>query len=176
MVEDSATELRARLDFAQELLAETRHQRDTLEAHLAEAGAAQKELRELLLRQQELLISSDHERHGAVPLSGAQSGHDLHQRRVEVDDEPDHDSLQLPVESGVPGAPREPTLVEWWRDIDRTRRLGASLLLSALVSAAFAFGLHFALLGHFIEPSLRLGYIFGLTALALFILGVGLLF
>jgi hypothetical protein len=82
----------------------------------------------------------------------------------------------LPAAGGSGPDPREPTLGEWWRDIDRLRRLGASLVLSAVVSFTAAAGFHFLLAAHLISPFFRLGYIFALLGIVLLIAGIGMLF
>jgi len=169
MPQDSVEGLRSRLELVQQLLDETRRERDHLEAQLADAAAAQRELRALLLRQQEQLMNSQN------AVSPAQAAQTMHAARVDPFAGLGDLGAGLPVESTGPG-PREPTLREWWRDIDRPRRLGASFVLSSLASGALAIVLHFALVGHLIEPSLSLGYIFGLFGLVLFVIGVGLLF
>jgi len=133
------------------LLAEVRHQRDALERQLAVAEAAQRDLRQLLLGRQPPPVE-----YGPGPMAGVGDG-----------DAPD----------GQPAIePREPTLGEWWRDIDRMRRLGASLILSAIVSFIAALGFHFLLAAHLIDPVFRLGYIFAVLGILLFIAGAGMLF
>jgi hypothetical protein len=147
--DQNVAELQARVATLEERLADARRERDTLQAQLAEADSAQRDLRLLLLSQQGLVDSGS--------------------RRAK------------PGSAGLlPGAgddqPREPTLAEWWQGIDRMRRLGASLILSGAVSLLAALGLHVALGRHLVEPNLPLGYIFGVLALVLFVLGVGLIF
>jgi len=174
MVEQDLAELRSSLAAAQELLAEVRHQRDALERQLVAAEWAQRELRQLLLGRQQILAE------GGAPVTQAGSA---------PDGEPAPAALappllplreQRPGDEGIAGdslrEPREPTLREWWRDIDRMRRLGASLILSAIVSFVFAIGFHFLLTAHLIDNVFRLGYIFALIGILLFIAGAGMLF
>jgi|SRR5579883_1592370 hypothetical protein len=82
--------------------------------------------------------------------------------------------LQLRQALVASGGPPVPSAWQRWRE--SRRGLGASLTLTGVVAIVGGVLLHFALLHEFINTTLRLGYLFGLTGLVLLLLGLLIVF
>jgi hypothetical protein len=76
----------------------------------------------------------------------------------------------------VSGAPRSPGRSAWQQWRESRRGLGASLTLTGLGAIIGGVLLHVVLLHHYIDTTLRLGYLCGLTGLVLLLLGLLIVF